>query len=124
MNRERLDAWLREYGRAWERKDTKAFTSLFSDDVVYHWTPFEEPKSGRSGVALAFDGAVARQSDIRFEATILGVEGDRGIVHWRCAFDRVGGNRRVHLDGIFLTEFDDAGLCRVFREWWHSDEPV
>jgi hypothetical protein len=26
------------------------------------------------------------------------------------------------LDGIFLLEFNDEGLCRDLREWWHRAE--
>jgi hypothetical protein len=26
------------------------------------------------------------------------------------------------LDGIFLLDFDETGLCRELREWWHRVE--
>jgi len=117
-----LSGWLAAYGRAWEQKDTDAFVSLFTPDVRYHWTPFEEPRTGRGAVAEAFDTAVARQSDIRFDASILNQAGRTGIVHWRCSLTRTGGEYRVRFDGIFVVELTDEGLCQVFREWWHTDE--
>ena len=35
---------------------------------------------------------------------------------------RVGSGQTVHLDGIFLMEFNGQRGCTLFREWWHSDE--
>ena len=36
--------------------------------------------------------------------------------------DSVGGP--VRLDGILIVEPTADGACKVFREWWHSDEKV
>ena len=122
MTRERLEAWLAAYGRAWERKDTEAFVDLFAPDVRYHWTPFQDPKRGREGVGEAFRAAVSCQEAIEFNCTLRWVEGQEGLAHWWCSFDRVETGHRVRLDGIFEMMFDEAGRCEVFREWWHSDE--
>jgi hypothetical protein len=122
VDRHQLEAWLAEYGNAWQDKDSRAFVRLFAPDALYYWTPFEEPKRGRDVLTAAFDAAVARQASIRFSSAVLAVDGRRGIASWRCSFERVGTGRQVQLDGIFQMEFDDAGSCKVFREWWHSDE--
>lgn len=117
-----VEKWLSRYGQAWERKETEAFVTLFSPDVRYHWTPFEDPKEGREELAQAFESAVARQEAIRFKSTVLSAEGRSALTHWHCSFDRGPTGQRVELDGIFHMEFDSAGRCQVFREWWHSDE--
>lgn len=120
-----MEQWLEAYGKAWEEKDADSFTGLFSPDVLYYWTPFEEPKRGRDGLAQAFHAAVSRQRDIHFTSKILATATEgKGIAHWHCAFDRIGTGVRVSLDGIFLMEFGDDDRCSVFREWWHSDEPT
>ena len=124
MDRTSLEAWLRAYGRAWENRDAGAFAALFAPDARYYWTPFEEPKLGQAGVAQAFENAVARQTDIRFEATVLKVEGAQGIAHWKCTFQRLGNDSTVRLDGVFVMQFDEHGLCTIFREWWHRDETM
>jgi hypothetical protein len=122
VDRHQLEAWLAEYGNAWQDRDSRAFVSLFAPEVLYHWTPFEEPKRGRDVLAAAFDAAVARQASIRFSSAVLAVDERSGIASWRCSFERVGTGRQVQLDGIFQMEFDNGGSCTVFREWWHSDE--
>ena len=122
VDREAVERWLAAYGRAWENKDTQAFVGLFVPELEYCWTPFEEPKRGSAELARAFDEAVARQEDIRFQARVLAVEGDTALAHWSCAFRRIPGGWTVRLDGMFQMEFE-GNRCRVFREWWHSDEP-
>lgn len=120
MSENGVQSWLSAYGRAWEQKEIDTFLGLFTHDVRYYWTPFEEPKQGRERLAQAFESAVARQESIKFRSTVLCADGQRGLAHWHCSFDRVPGGRRVELDGVFQMEFDSDGRCRVFREWWHS----
>jgi ketosteroid isomerase-like protein len=122
MESNHLDNWLAAYGLAWERRDAQAFAALFTPDVHYHWTPFEEPKVGRDAVAEAFGAAVVRQRDIRFTASALSRGDPVGIAHWQCSFERTDADYTVRLDGMLTVEFADSGLCRIFREWWHSDE--
>ncbi len=122
MNHQAFDQWLKTYGAAWEAKDADAFTALFSDDVQYYWTPFEEPKRGRGGVAAAFNGAVANQRDIHFRYEILAVDEARCVARWWCSLKRPATDQAVRLDGIMMVEPAADGLCEVFREWWHSDE--
>ena len=123
MNEASFDRWLKTYGEVWESQDWRRVTDLYSQDVTYHWTPFEEPKRGHEGIMNASRDATSRQRDIRFGYEVLDVRGDRGIARWWCSFTRVATGRKINLDGILIALFDDQGLCREFREWWHSDEP-
>ncbi|WP_456426307.1 nuclear transport factor 2 family protein [Rhodocaloribacter sp.] len=117
-----FEAWLVAYGGAWEARDAEAFAALFTEDVRYHWMPFEAPKEGREGVAAAFRAAVARQSDIRFGFEIWRVTPEHAVAHWWCRFTRLSAGHPVRLDGVLTMEAAPDGRCRIFREWWHSDE--
>lgn len=119
-----VNAWLEEYGRAWEARDSSTFVRLFSRNVRYHWTPFEPAQEGRDDLTAAFETATARQERIAFRASVLAVNGDRSVAHWQCSFVRPHSEPTVRLDGIFLMEFNAAGECTLFREWWHSDEAL
>lgn len=119
-----FDAWLREYGRTWMEKDVPAFTKLFSEDAYYHWTPYEEPKVGREAIGKAVEDAITTQRDITFHYAILSASGFPAVAHWRTTYVRTTTEKEVTLDGIMSVEFDENGLCRVFREWWHSTDPL
>lgn len=117
-----FEQWLAAYGAAWEQRDGEAFAALFAPGCAYFWTPFEEPRRGRGDVAEAFSAATGTQEDIHFGYQSLGVLHDTGIAHWRTSLRRTTSGARVHIDGMLTAAFDDDGLCRTFREWWHSDE--
>jgi len=122
MDHESFQAWLEAYGRAWESHDPDAVVGLYSDDLVYYETPFDEPMRGREGIRRYWAEAVAAQRDVKFSADVLAVSGDTGIARWTTSLTRVPSGVQVELDGIFLVTFGDAGRCREFREWWHRRE--
>ncbi len=122
MTHHKFDTWLKTYGAAWEARDAETFAGLFTDDVRYFWTPFEEPKTGRDGVAGAFKHAVANQRDIHFSYEILAVGEERCVARWWCALARPTTGHPVRIDGILMLKPTTDGLGQEFREWWHSDE--
>lgn len=122
MNESELEAWLEGYGQAWESRDPEAAAALFSEDARYYETPFIAPAQGRDGVREYWTHATRNQSDIRFSYNIVSVSGGWGIARWWATFRRVPSDMTVRLDGIFLLEFDDEGLCHELREWWHKVE--
>ena len=122
MDYESFQAWLEAYGRAWEGHESAAVDRLYSEDVLYYETPFEEPMRGRAAVRDYSAQAAATQKDVRFSADVLSVDQDTGMARWRASFTRVPSGVRVELDGIAAVTFDDAGRCREFREWWHRRE--
>ncbi len=122
MNENALANWLEAYGRAWERRDPEAAATLFSPDARYFETPFAAPATGRDGVRAYWADATRNQTDISFSFDIVSVSAGRGVARWRSRFTRLSTGASVTLDGIFLLEFDDDGLCRELHEWWHRSE--
>jgi ketosteroid isomerase-like protein len=119
-----FEDWLRRYGYAWESRDPEAAAALFTDDAKYHWTPFGDPKLGPAGIAAAWREATSRQIEVRFNCEVLAVEGATGIAHWHTRLTRPASGKRVEIDGILLAELEPSGKCRLFREWWHSNEKM
>jgi ketosteroid isomerase-like protein len=118
----RFESWLKGYGRAWETGDAEAAGALFSQEARYYETPFDEPLQGRAAVIDYWSDVPRLQEGITFRYEILADGGGRGVARWWAAFTRRATQSRVRLDGILLAEFDEAGLCLVFREWWHRQE--
>ena len=121
-----FERWLMRYGEAWEGKNVQAFSSLFSKDADYYWTPFEKPKCGPDEIGRAFQAAVESQTEISFAARVIDAGPKNGLAHWTCSFTRINTGANVRIDGILAVEFDDndddkdRAIC--FREWWHRDE--
>ncbi len=117
MDWESFEGWLDVLGRAWEDRDPEAAARLFTGDATYHETPFDEPIRGYEGILEYWSEVPRSQQDI-----LLAVTEETGIARWRSAFTRLPSNVPVELDGIFLVELNDDGLCTEFREWWHRRE--
>jgi hypothetical protein len=117
-----LKRWLDAYGRAWETGDADAAVQLYTPDVKYHETPFDEPDCGIEAVYGYCKEASDSQRDVRFWHDAHVVDGDRGIAHWGASFVRVPSGISVELDGIFVLKFDEHGKCSELREWWHRRE--
>jgi uncharacterized protein (TIGR02246 family) len=122
VNETELRTWLEGYRQAWETRDPEAAAALFSEDARYYETPFLAPAQGRDGVRDYWANATRNQSDITFSYDVVSVSGDRCIARWWATFRRVSSGITVSLDGIFLLEFNEDGLCRELREWWHRSE--
>lgn len=122
VTNETFENWLTTYGAAWEARDPDAAVRIFSPGARYHWTPFGPPQVGHDEIAAAWGAATSRQQDIRFRFTIWSVADMRGIAHWNARFKRIDTGSPVEIDGVLLAEFDAAGLCHLFREWWHSTD--
>lgn len=121
MNYESFKSWLEAYGRAWENRNPLAAATLFTDDAVYYWGPFDEPLRGRSGISRRWSEATSRQERISFTYEILTVTEKMGINRWWASFLRIP-SKKVELDGIFLVSLDEKNLCTEFREWWNARE--
>ncbi len=122
MNEIELRSWLEAYGRAWKGRDPEAAAALFSRDALYYETPFVAPAQGRDGVRAYWTQATRNQADISFSYEIISVSKGRGIARWQARYTRRSSGANATLDGMFLLEFDDDGLCRELREWWHLSE--
>ncbi|MBX3094940.1 MAG: nuclear transport factor 2 family protein [Cryobacterium sp.] len=112
--------WLDAYKAAWEGRDADAAAALFSSDSLYREQPYAEPFRGPQGVHDYWTGVTATQSDVVFQYGTPVVSGNRAAVEWWVTM--LNGGAEVTLAGEFLLIFDDAGLCRELREYWHFSE--
>jgi len=120
---DRFVEWLDGYGEAWGGGNPEAAVALFSDEIRYFETPFDEPMSGKDAVYRYWrEGAGESQRDVKFEHEAMAVVGNQGLAKWRASFVRIPSGNRVELDGFLVAEFDGTGKCATFREWWHRRE--
>lgn len=122
MTEKTFDDWLRCYQQAWMSLDAPAACALFTDDAEYFITPFDLPLRGQSELTNYWQGVVTTQKDVLFNYQRLSVNLFVGIAHWSAKFTRAKSGKRIALDGILMAEFDKQGRCKLFREWWHSQQ--
>ena len=115
--------WLDAYGAAWQDGDAQAAHNLFTDDAEYYETPFGNPMVGRDAIRRYWsEGAGESQEGVRFLHEAIAVLESKGFAQWQATFVRIPSGNHVELDGFLMAEFDGAGKCSVFREWWHRRE--
>jgi hypothetical protein len=122
MDRERVDAWLDGYRRAWEQADTPAVLGLFTADATYRSHPLRLAHAGHRGVADYWARVTADQRDVRVRFGDPIVDGDRVAVEWWTVM-RAGGDP-VTLAGCLLLTFAADGRCQALRECWNLAEAL
>ena len=134
-----IEQFMRAYKKAWEEKDEAAFCALFTEDGVYHNTPFAT-QSGHVQLA-AYWQRIKLQDDIELSFEVLSSTPGAGIAHWHVTYQvaseelfqiwaaSTGTNLiarkpgdplpRMVLDGVLQASFSKE-LCKECRLWWHS----
>jgi hypothetical protein len=121
LTREDLDQWLGLYGGAWEARDGEAAARLFTEDAVYCWGPHDAP-TGREAIQGAWSDATGGQRNVRFRHEVLGIDAHRGFARCWSRVVRSGTGVHIELDGVFVLDFDESGLCSQLQEWWLARE--
>jgi SnoaL-like domain len=128
MTRDDVQAWLDRYVAAWESYDPSAVGDLFADDAHYRYHPADEPIVGRDAIVRSWvepDGdASTRDAPGTYAAHYepFAVDGARAVaVGWsRYWTDASRAVERTTYDNCFLLEFDVAGRCRSFTEFFRE----
>lgn len=116
ISRDHVQAWLDSLKQAWEAGDGRKAVELFAHTEEYYERPFRPGTTAEEIKSYWRD--IDGLTGIRFEYEIVAVEGTTACVHWQNWFSVPGGSDVQHLDGVFVIEFDAAGRCKVFRQWW------
>ena len=113
LTRDRVQAWLDAYVKAWRSYDGDAIGALFAADATYAYHPYDEPVRGRDAIVASW--LEERDEPGSWEAAYrpLLLEGDRAVAtgETRYADGRVFSN-------LYVMRFDDEGRCTDFVEWY------
>ena len=122
-----VNKWIRNYSKAWLKKDANAIAVLFSEDASYHSHPFRQGTQGKKGVLDYAIGALDVEEiyEARFGRPII--EGPRAAVeYWATMKEKV---EDVTLAGCVTLKFSQRGLCKELHDYWilqtgrHSPPP-
>jgi len=132
MDRSAAQAWLDAYVEAWKTYDRNQVEALFAEDVTYRYHPFDpedEVLRGRDAVVngwLEPDGnASTRDAEGTYEARyeVYAVDEERVVAVGTSTYypDTTRGKPDRVYDNVFLIEFDGAGRCRDFTEYFMKE---
>jgi ketosteroid isomerase-like protein len=105
------------FKQAWEGRDPDAMLELFGDDAEYRIDPFTEPMTGLNAIREHWNGVVAAQDHIEFDAERVWVSGRTVLGSWHVALTERATADRVRVRGFSTVELDDHGRIARMREW-------
>ena len=115
-----FDRWLERYVDAWRSNDAEKIGSLFSDDAVYRWHPYDEGDDvarGRDAIVRAWLEEPDEPGSWELDWERLAVDGDLGVARCVTTYADTGEGPRVY-HNIFLVRLDDEGRCVDFVEYF------
>lgn len=105
------------FKRAWEGRDPDAMLELYADDAEYRIDPFMEPLMGLLAIREHWNGVVAAQDNIEFDAERVWANGRTILGSWHVALTERASADRVRIRGFSTMELDDHGRIVRMREW-------
>jgi hypothetical protein len=108
-----IEQWLARFTEAWKSHDIDGVMSLFSEDVRYFETPFQELKS--LDEIQAEWSAIENQSAIQLHTTVYSNENNRSTITWTLSYENES-HQPKHWAGIYLVELNNNGRCTYFYQ--------
>ena len=132
MDRPGVQDWLDRYSNAWLTYDEGEIASLFSDDAVYRYHPWDDGDDvlrGREAIVTSWvapeGSASSRDAAGTYESHYepYAAEGDRAVAVGTSTYwtDATRAAIRVIYHNVFLIDFDGAGRCRDFNEFYMKE---
>jgi ketosteroid isomerase-like protein len=114
-DRAAVSRWLAEYQAAWRTPGTERLASIFTDNITYCQSPYENPVIGLDGVRRMWDEERAGPDEVFTLTTeILAVDGPTAVVR---AEVRYGDPVQQEFRDLWIMRLGDDGRCHWFEEW-------
>ena len=127
MDRTDAQAWLDRYVAAWLSYDADDIASLFTEDVLYRYHPYDDPIVGREAVVASWlgeansDGASTRDAPGTYAAQYepVAVDGEIVVATGTSSYrERLDGQIVRVYHNCFVMRFDAEGRCQEFTEYY------
>lgn len=127
MDRTDAQAWLDRYVAAWLSYDADDIASLFTEDVLYRYHPYDDPIVGREAVVASWlgeansDGASTRDAPGTYAAQYepVAVDGEIVVATGTSSYrERLDGPIVRVYHNCFVMRFDAEGRCKEFTEYY------
>ena len=127
MDRTDAQEWLDRYVAAWLSYDADDIASLFTEDVLYRYHPYDDPIVGREAVVASWlgeansDGASTRDAPGTYAAQYepVAVDGEVVVATGTSSYrERLDGPIVRVYHNCFVMRFDAEGRCQEFTEYF------
>jgi ketosteroid isomerase-like protein len=115
---DRVAEWLTGYQEAWRTYDPAAIGSLFNEDAMYRYHPYDEPLRGREAIVASWLEEPDSKGTYEGDYRPLVVTGDVAIATGTSTYRAADGSLEGIYDNCFILRFDGEGRCREFTEWY------
>jgi hypothetical protein len=106
------------FGKGWEKGNPDLIMSVFTPDIVFLETPFEEPKRGQEEVRDYWKDVPLHQSEVRFRSGEIFAVGPWFATEFKCVFRRRRTGEWVEVRGALFCE-TVGELIGEMRMYWH-----
>lgn len=115
IGRKHAESWMEALRGGWVDGDPDAIGRLFTDDVMYRTSPYEEPLVGRDSVVTYWKDEMAGtvSTEVAFGEPLI--DGDRVAVEWWAIVSKDGAETTD--SGALILEFS-GHLCSQLHEYW------
>lgn len=118
MNRTDAQRWLDAYVSAWSANTPEAIAELFAPDIAYRYHPYDEPVAGLEAVTESWLESPDLPGSWEASYSPYAVEGNRVVATGYSRYEASGDHPERLYHNCFLLEFDDAGKCTRFTEYF------
>ena len=119
MDEASVAAWLERYVTAWRSYDPEEIGTLFADDAVYRFHPWDGDGDAVHGrAAIVADWLQTPDEPDSWEARYRpwAVDGDRAVAVGTSRYFATDDEAEAEFHNVFLLRFDGAGRCVEFTD--------
>ena len=118
--REKAEAWVEHYLRAWESNAPDDIRALFTEDARYFTAPEREPWVGAESIARGWLDRKDEPGTWSFRYEVLGTDGDLAFVR---GWTTQAKEDPPECTNLWVIRLSGDGRASEFIEWWMAVEP-
>ena len=119
MTESDFNEWLEKYLRPQEQRSADKIKEIFTEDGVYWWGPYEEPRQGVDAIYEHHRNALSHQEDIHYSYEILATTEAYGLARFYLKIKDHNPGAPNRYEGIFMVHLNEENKCTLFEEWYN-----
>ena len=122
MDKQQLEATLKNFLKAWEDKSIESVVDLLSDKFEYFETPLEKPLTEKEEIIELWKPVPEVEADIVLSFETMSIGEKYGLFRITGTYSETDVKKKYMIDRIFLLAVDENGLIKKFMQWRESKE--